>query len=581
MIEETSVMPSLVPPILSLPFLLFLSLFDSTLTCSIDKSRCDSAPFVPGHNLAGEGFDVVTLKRKGAYLIDTKTFLNPDKTCTLCSNPQQGKELQKLSLSVVDWRANSDCTMDVTSTSQNSVSELAVATTNTVSENWKAGLDYKMKGSASAPVGPVILTVEKDVSSGIEMGGSQSDITNFARTKAKQGSHSFYSQNLTCRLYSYRVPNTPTLSTEFLKDISLNSKAHYRQLIRTYGTHYIHQVNLGGQVTVTTAISTCQAQNSGHSTQEVESCLSMGFKKNIGLGVNANFHKCATVLDSHSSKSSSGSEIFSQYSRVTGGSSWTMDMSPNSDNVEGFRNWKSSLKDHPDIIYYSLKPLHQLIPDPVARQGVKKAVQEYLIENAIMETRELPCGDPNSKKDSFCCFKSVSQGHLVVTVVRAWDLYGDAEWIQGETDAYAVVTYGSKIKHTDMITSQNPVWNALLEMGTFQKDEELTVIVMDQDTLDSNDNLGSCTKTIHQGTHEYNCSLTTGTVEFRYTLTCEPYLIGDQCETYKPSENIVYNYFNITEFEPFQPNSKSVTLFSDLPTQSSALAFLSFIYMFL
>uniref|UniRef100_A0AAY5L4E8 C2 domain-containing protein n=1 Tax=Esox lucius TaxID=8010 RepID=A0AAY5L4E8_ESOLU len=277
---------------------------------------------------------------------------------------------------------------------------------------------------------------------------------------------------------SYRVPNTPTLSTEFLKDISLNSKAHYRQLIRTYGTHYIHQVNLGGQVTVTTAISTCQAQNSGHSTQE-------------------------------------------------------------------------------------------------------KAVQEYLIENAIMETRELPCGDPNSKKDSFCCFKSVSQGHLVVTVVRAWDLYGDAEWIQGETDAYAVVTYGSKIKHTDMITSQNPVWNALLEMGTFQKDEELTVIVMDQDTLDSNDNLGSCTKTIHQGTHEYNCSLTTGTVEFRYTLTCEPYLIGDQCETYKPSENIVYNYFNITEFEPFQPNSKSVTLFSDLPTQSSALAFLSFIYMFL
>ncbi|XP_028978331.2 perforin-1 isoform X4 [Esox lucius] len=475
---SSSVMPSLVPPILSLPFLLFLSLFDSTLTCSIDKSRCDSAPFVPGHNLAGEGFDVVTLKRKGAYLIDTKTFLNPDKTCTLCSNPQQGKELQKLSLSVVDWRANSDCTMDVTSTSQNSVSELAVATTNTVSENWKAGLDYKMKGSASAPVGPVILTVEKDVSSGIEMGGSQSDITNFARTKAKQGSHSFYSQNLTCRLYSYRVPNTPTLSTEFLKDISLNSKAHYRQLIRTYGTHYIHQVNLGGQVTVTTAISTCQAQNSGHSTQE-------------------------------------------------------------------------------------------------------KAVQEYLIENAIMETRELPCGDPNSKKDSFCCFKSVSQGHLVVTVVRAWDLYGDAEWIQGETDAYAVVTYGSKIKHTDMITSQNPVWNALLEMGTFQKDEELTVIVMDQDTLDSNDNLGSCTKTIHQGTHEYNCSLTTGTVEFRYTLTCEPYLIGDQCETYKPSENIVYNYFNITEFEPFQPNSKSVTLFSDLPTQSSALAFLSFIYMFL
>eukprot|EP00063_Salmo_salar_P067581 XP_014042416.1 PREDICTED: perforin-1-like [Salmo salar] len=190
------------PPLFSLPLLLLLSQLDSALTCrTASQSQCDSAPFDPGHNLAGEGFDVVTLKRKGAYLIDLKTYLSPSKTCTLCSNPLQGNELQKIPLSVVDWRPYSHCIEDISSHSHASVSNLAQSTTNKISTKWKGGLSNEAKVSVSVPVGLVSVSVEKDVGASIEMGGSQSDVAIFATTKTEEDHHSFFSQNLCCRHY--------------------------------------------------------------------------------------------------------------------------------------------------------------------------------------------------------------------------------------------------------------------------------------------------------------------------------------------------------------------------------------------
>lgn len=61
-------------------------------------SECEKAPFVPGHNLAGEGFDVVRMRRTGAYVINVKAHLADNHTCTLCPNRFQGGQVKVVKL---------------------------------------------------------------------------------------------------------------------------------------------------------------------------------------------------------------------------------------------------------------------------------------------------------------------------------------------------------------------------------------------------------------------------------------------------------------------------------------------------
>ncbi|KAL0165635.1 hypothetical protein M9458_037479, partial [Cirrhinus mrigala] len=105
------------------------------------SNECEDAPFVPGHNLAGEGFDVVTMERKGSYVINMEKWDLGNGTCKLATNDYFSGRKQKLPAAVVDWR-----------TLPNQIFESSEAVVNdsssALSSDWKVGLDVKAAGAA-------------------------------------------------------------------------------------------------------------------------------------------------------------------------------------------------------------------------------------------------------------------------------------------------------------------------------------------------------------------------------------------------------------------------------------------------
>lgn len=148
--------------------------------------ECEKAPFVPGHNLGGEGFDIVKMERKGAYVIDTETWNLGNGTCKLFSNSYMNGESQKVPVVVVDWRVLPKCSLQVSSMVYDSVETLVNDSISAVSNDWKLGLDI--------PVHP-------SVTVGIGFGGSHSRESAFAMEKSKQDRYTFFRHSVFCSFY--------------------------------------------------------------------------------------------------------------------------------------------------------------------------------------------------------------------------------------------------------------------------------------------------------------------------------------------------------------------------------------------
>lgn len=148
-------------------------------------AECAQAEFVPGSNLAGEGFDITRMERKGAFVINMDEWERRDRRCTLCANPYLEQRRQKLPLAVVDWRAQQACSSKVSSQLHRSSESLLASSSSTVDNDWRANLQVD-SGPRSAS---------------LMLAGTHSKLAEYSMEKSKNDRFSFTSLGMTCGYY--------------------------------------------------------------------------------------------------------------------------------------------------------------------------------------------------------------------------------------------------------------------------------------------------------------------------------------------------------------------------------------------
>ncbi|XP_062379499.1 perforin-1-like [Sardina pilchardus] len=491
---------------------LLLLAYLSPALCTCRKGtpdECMDAPFVPGHDLVGEGFDIVKMEPKRAYTIDVQTYLNADNTCQVCENDEMDDELQKLPLSVIDWRSNSKCRHSLTSAMYESATELVQSTASQIKNDWKLGLGLE----------------KLNVGVGVEMGMGRSHVARFAFSKAKEDYYTFYIHEFNCACYSFRVSNTAKLSREFAEDISRlprdyndKTRQRYKQLLNTYGTHYLAQVDLGGRMRTVSAIRTCITVLNGQTTQGIKDCLSAQLSLTFGLSiidaaVSPKAESCSLMLNSKGQTVTGNYRYIHQITEMVPGDVWVGSLS---NDTTGFDIWFDQLKEDPVAVSYSLNPLPMLITDEVIKGNVKTAIQQYLKGNAISP-------DILSCKSGNCCPKKYHRAKLQINL-RATGLTGD--W-WGVSEAFATVKYGVDTKTTEVKISDDPVWRTL-DFGNVHTGSSLTVDVYDVDWW-RYEWLGTVHFSLTAGNHTETRGFWYSTITLSYSLTCDDHLGGDQC----------------------------------------------------
>ncbi|XP_039621020.1 perforin-1-like [Polypterus senegalus] len=504
--------------------------------------ECTRAEFVPGHNLAGEGFDVLTMEHKKAYVIDMEEFLHPNKTCVLKKNNFLNGKEQKLPLSMVDWRTMQKCSHSLTSSAYSSSEALAKETASNIQNNWTLGLSVehpKAEGS-------------------VQLAGRHSKMNKYFSDKSKQDKMTFIIQKIFCEYYSYRLVSDPPLDKYFLNDIEklpeMYEKNAYQRLIDIYGTHYTTAVSLGGKVETITSVKTCEVSMNRLSIKDIENCLEAEASATVLTKVNisSKWEHCKALHKSLNRSDSFSDEFSDRKTYVYGGHTGTEDIlfSKTDSDASVYKAWLESTKLTPAVVTFALTPLHHLIQNNILKkENLQKALSEYFTEAALSASCTRTCeGDSKPSKsdrcsckcsgnnilNNMCCPTQRGLGNLTVFNLYAKDLYGD---LRSQSDAYVKVYYGKIYKKTEIIKdNDNPKWNETFTFGyvKLSMDSEIKLKVYD-DGLIYDNLLGKCNITISSGTHVESCSFKHGVLYFSYTLECAPSLGGPTCKEYAPS----------------------------------------------
>ncbi|KAL6457615.1 hypothetical protein MHYP_G00345780 [Metynnis hypsauchen] len=499
---------------------------------------CENAVFIPGHNLGGEGFDVVKMERKGSYVIDMKKWDIGNGSCKMYSNTYLNNAKQKTPVAVVFWRTLPKCSMKVSSQIYDSSEALVNDSTSSISNNWKVGLDVMSKASVS-------------------VGGTHSRESQFGMKKSKEDKFSFTKHVVKCSFYRYKIASSPPLHQEFLQALQSLPREYdsdsYQGIIDTFGTHFITGVELGGKMKAVTAIKTCKAAINGLSATAVKDCLDVEASGTYnGVTLKAEFQQCQALKKKMNTDEKFSSVFNDRQTEIIGGNINGEDLLfSRASHPDALKQWLDSLKTIPDVVTYTLKPLHSVLNyRHPARKGLKKAVENYIRDNALKKVCSESCkiGHHNNARDPCACACERSQNILCnccpvenglatlkVFNLHAKGLYGD---ILTETDGSVLVRYDQIVQRTAVITNDdNPRWSESFEFGPIKLSNSKTINfeVYDEDTYWNSDLLGKCSFELRSGEVTDTCYFQYGTFFFSYIVKCAPSLQGPKCADYSPS----------------------------------------------
>ncbi|XP_060639004.2 perforin-1-like [Anolis sagrei] len=560
--------------------LLLLSFFQPVATghCQLyPRSTCRKpAPFVPGYNFIGEGVDITTLARKGAYVVDASQWHEPNGTCTLCQNPRMDGQLQRLPLTSVDWRAHGNCDRPVSSSVENSDVDVAHALAKDVSNNWEIELGLHTEASNDWPKELVLSKAQ------VAFAGSQSRMTLNAYEKSLQDRYSFVMQQISCEYYQLRLKNRPRLSQYFshaLKRLPRKSSLEeYQQFINIYGTHYISHVRLGGRVRHLFAVRTCAMALAGFTISDIENCL----KWNVSVIGPVSFKsKCRELWGAKG-----WSNFYDIYSRVgtevVGGDQQVEMLFSQTGEVQRFSEWMETVKGKPGLISFSLLPLHMLLPrtDP-RRNLLKQAIVGHISQRALKRDCPQDCSSwstQNSEKsctckcqadaivNDMCCAWERGRARLSFTISTGANLWGD---YFSAVDAYVKVFFQDQERRTKVVlNNNNPNWTETIDFGdvTLMAHNTFMVELWDADVW-HDDLLQKCRGNLvaGRGTVRLICYLRHGHIKFSYLLECGRTLGGPRCYDYVPLQ-LPTSYFSNSR-SPFPALSLSHRFQEDFQLQ--------------
>uniref|UniRef100_A0A8C6UM47 C2 domain-containing protein n=1 Tax=Neogobius melanostomus TaxID=47308 RepID=A0A8C6UM47_9GOBI len=229
----------------------------------------------------------------------------------------------------------------------------------------------------------------------------------------------------------------------------------------------------------------------------------------------------------------------SSFTEIKGGHTTEPDLMFSADkDPSAYKEWLTSLPQHPDIISYSLDSLHELLPPKTpSHKQLRTAISHYILERGLWRNCSTPCSagvktdprDPcvcqchnNAAVNQNCCPTQRGLARVIITVQRASGLWGDSTTA---TDGYVKVFRGETFWRSIVVSNNNnPHFGYVIDWGNVNllMVNKVRFEVWDQDILTP-------------GVKQDMCFLNHGQLFFKLDVVCAPSLGGNSCSDYKAS----------------------------------------------